>query len=75
MLDRKMMEAKEILSTYYDGDLKAETFIDENNNYGARFYRNLIWITDEVYKGHSEQYAEDAAENYVLGVKHLYIRS
>jgi len=75
MLDRKMIEAKEILSTYYDGDLKAETFIDQNNNYGARYYRNSIWITDELYKGHSEQYAEDAAENYVLGVKHLYVRS
>lgn len=75
MDDRKMIQAKTILSTFLDGDLKAETFIDYNNNYGARFYRNLVWITDEIYKGHSEQYAEDAAENYVLGVKHLYIRS
>ena len=70
-----MTVAKEILSTFLDGDLKADTFIDENNNYGVRFYRNLIWITDEVYEGHSEQYAEDAAENYVLGVKQLYVRS
>lgn len=75
MIDKKIITAEKLLSTYMQDNLKAETFIDENGNYGARFYKDNVWLVDELYKGHSEQYAEDAAENYVIGVKHLYIRS
>ena len=39
------------------------------NSWGVRFYKDNMWIKDEVYKGKSESYAEDAAENYVLGIK------
>lgn len=39
------------------------------DSWGVRFYKNNMWIKDEVYKGKSESYAEDAAENYVLGIK------
>ena len=75
MIDRKITNVKTILSVYMEDNLMAETFIDNNNNYGARFYKDNVWITDELYEGHSERYAEDAAENYVLGVKILHIRS
>ena len=39
------------------------------DSWGVRFYKDNMWIKDEVYKGKSESYAEDAAENYVLGIK------
>ena len=68
MIDKKIITAEKLLSTYMQDNLKAETFIDENGNYGARFYKDNVWLVDELYKGHSEQYAEDAAENWVLGV-------
>ena len=75
MIDKKIITADKILSTFTQDDLKAETFVDLNGIYGVRFYKDNMWLTDELYKGHSEQYAEDAAENYVIGVKNLYIRS
>ena len=37
--------------------------------FGCRFFEDNVWVKDEVYTEHSEQYAEDAAENYVLGIK------
>lgn len=39
------------------------------DSWGVRFYKDNMWVKDEVYKGKSESYAEDAAENYVLGIK------
>jgi hypothetical protein len=32
-------------------------------------FDNNEFVGEEFYKGKSEAYAEDAAENYVLGVK------
>tara|TARA_B100000900_G_scaffold115946_2_gene97586 strand:+ start:1359 stop:1589 length:231 start_codon:yes stop_codon:yes gene_type:complete len=75
MVDRKIITAEKLLSTYMQDNLKAETFVDENGNFGARFFKDNVWLADELYKGHSEQYAENAAENFVIGVKSLYIRS
>jgi hypothetical protein len=37
--------------------------------YGIRMYIDGESLGIEWYKGHSEQYAEDAAENYVSGIK------
>ena len=28
-----------------------------------------MWIKDEIYEGKSEMYAENAAENFALGIK------
>tara|TARA_B100001093_G_scaffold100885_1_gene92994 strand:- start:4429 stop:4635 length:207 start_codon:yes stop_codon:yes gene_type:complete len=66
-----MRFADKLLSTYQDSTLKAMTFITSDGDFGVRFYKDQVWQKDEIYKGHSEQYADDAAENYVLGVKHL----
>ena len=59
-------------STYVDGDRRADvvrkgTF--RNDCWGARFYLNAEDLGIEWYKGHSESYAEDAAENFVRGIK------
>mgnify|MGYP001236163616 FL=1 len=55
-------------STYVDGNRKADV-IKLDNHWGCRLYENGELISTEFYKGHSEAYAEDAAENYVLGIK------
>jgi hypothetical protein len=68
-----MRTADKILSTYTDQTLglKAITFITEDGHFGTRFYKNGVWQTDELYEGHSEEYAENAAENYVMEIKKL----
>ena len=45
---------------------KAEV-IRENNQWGCNYYEDGKLIATEMYAGHSESYAESAAENYVLG--------
>ena len=59
-------------STYVEGDRRADvvrkgTF--RNDCWGAKFYVNGEDLGIEWYKGHSESYAEDAAENFVRGIK------
>ena len=51
-----------------DNGLKADVG-RTGDSWGVRFYKNNMWVKDEVYKNKSESYAEDAAENYVLGIK------
>ena len=57
-------------STYLEGNLRADT-IKMDRHWGCRFYVNDKVVKTEFYKGHSESYAENAAENYVLGIKKL----
>ena len=59
-------------STYVDGNLRADT-IKIDRHWGCRFYVDNQVVKTEFYKGHSEAYAESAAENYVLGVKKVWI--
>ena len=68
-----MRMAEEILSTFTDQtlNLKAMTFITEAGHFGVRFYKDGVWVLDEIYEGHSEEYAESAAENYVMEIKTL----
>jgi len=62
------------LSTYVNGDLKAETF-KKDGHYGAMFFDKFgEKIAEELYTGHSESYAEDAAENYVFGIKKIGVQ-
>jgi len=57
-------------SSYANGDLRADT-VKVGNDWGCDFYKNGEFIKNELYKGHSESYAEDAAENYVSGIKKI----
>lgn len=57
-------------SSYANGDLRADT-IKVGNDWGCDFYKSGEFIKSELYKGHSESYAEDAAENYVFGIKKI----
>jgi hypothetical protein len=55
-------------STYVDGNKRADV-IKLDGHWGCRFYEDNKAVKTEFYKGHSESYAEDAAENYVMGIK------
>ena len=66
----------EIISEYWsdNGRLKAEVVLATNEDFKSHlvmFYEDDCFLGSEHYSGHSLQYYEDAAENYVLGIKHL----
>ena len=52
----------EELHTYIHEGREARVYKAEYG-YGVRFFEDNLWIKDEVYTEHSEQYAEDAADN------------
>ena len=65
------MERDEI-SAYYsgdDGDLKAIVFMLDKNKYEVDFYKGGAIVATESYENRSLLYHEEAAENYVLGIK------
>lgn len=65
----RLEEEMQELSTYWNEGLRADTVL-KDGHYGARFYDSYgVIIKTEIYKGHSESYAESAAENYVFGIK------
>lgn len=51
-----------------DGNRRADV-IKGNNDWGIEMFENGDFIKREFYKGKSEIYAENAAENYVLEIK------
>ena len=63
-----MIEDK--FSTYVDGNKRADV-IRENGYWGCRFYEDNKSIAVEWYPTKSESWAEDCAENYVMGIKTL----
>tara|TARA_B100001939_G_C16932233_1_gene614400 strand:- start:1920 stop:2117 length:198 start_codon:yes stop_codon:yes gene_type:complete len=56
-------------STYVDGDRRADVIQDSTGNWGIEMIENNEFIRREFFTGHSESYAEDAAENYVMRIK------
>tara|TARA_R100001460_G_scaffold4800_4_gene13551 strand:- start:24318 stop:24521 length:204 start_codon:yes stop_codon:yes gene_type:complete len=58
------------LSEYMDGEKTARTFV-ENGCYGAVFFIDGKEVAKETYPGKAEIWAENAAENYVMGIKVL----
>ena len=63
-----MIEDK--FSTYVDGNRRADV-IRKNGDWGCRFYKDNKSIGIEWYPTKSESWAEDCAENYVMGIKNL----
>lgn len=64
------MTSSETYSTFVQSTKRADV-IKKNSHWGCKFYENNETVKVEFYKGHSEAYAESAAENYVLGVKKI----
>jgi len=68
-----MVMMKEHYHTYQNGDRTAEVWKTINGHWATRHYdkkggKASIWVEDRIHKGHNERWAEDAAENWVLGV-------
>ena len=62
-------EGMEVISTYVNEPLRADVII-KNGVFGIKMFDKYgEHIKTELYKGHSEFYAENAAENYVFGIK------
>ena len=66
------MEKADIISEYWsdDGLLKAEVIKDHKFMY-VKFYESGNLVCAESYDGHSLEYYESAAENYVMRIKHV----
>lgn len=66
---------KEVISyeyhhTYVNGDRRADVVRKMPGGvWGIEMLKNNTFYKRELYEGHSENYAEDAAENYVFGIK------
>jgi hypothetical protein len=64
------------ISTYNQGSRRADvlrTSGEDQNYWGCRYYLAGNSLGIEWYKGHSEEYAENAAENYVQGIKEYQV--
>ena len=56
--------------TYVEGDRRADVIRTEPNGvWGIEMFINGELRKRELYEGHSEIYAENAAENFVMGIK------
>lgn len=49
-------------------DRKAHVFLEEDGSYTVTMIKDATIVEDRNIKGHSQQYAEDCAENWVLGI-------
>lgn len=58
-----------LISEYWseDGDLSAMVHLDDETPV-VDFYRNNRIIKSETFTDHALCYAQDAAENYVMGI-------
>ena len=70
LLEEGMIEFEQQLSTFTEGKKRAEVYLHEKGH-GCRFFDNNSWICDELYENKSETYAENAAENFCLGIKEV----
>ncbi len=63
-----MIQFDEMLHEFLNNNRRAEVGI-KDGSFGIRMWENNLYQKDELFEGHSEIYAENAAENYVFGVK------
>ena len=45
-----------------------EVWTDEKVFFVTRHFDNKMWIKDVSHKGHNEHWAENAADNWVMGI-------
>ena len=67
--ERRMKDFDRKYHDYWQDNRRAEVFRTKNGDWGVRYFKNKRWLLDEIYREHSEFYAENAAENFVLGIK------
>ncbi|NCV38033.1 MAG: hypothetical protein EBW64_01870 [Betaproteobacteria bacterium] len=59
------------LSVFLGDGVMGEVFKNSKGDYGVDYYMGNKLIKTEVYENHNELYAENAAENYTLGIKKI----
>ena len=57
-----------LLHEYRSDNRHCEVWLDENKVFVTRHFENKLWIKDVVHYGHSELWAEDAADNWVMEI-------
>lgn len=65
---------REQISIYYSDDMDLKAIVYYNKEklcFEVDYAKNGLLVATESYINHSLQYHEDAAENYVLGIKTL----
>ena len=62
------MTSKVMYSAYSDDYRLSAEVVVENNKVFVDFYRNEVTIDSREVTEHGLRYAEDMAENYVLGI-------
>jgi hypothetical protein len=62
-----LMETKKELHTFTNENKEAKVFLT-NEGYMTEYYENDKFIGHQVHAGKSESWAEDAGENFVLGL-------
>jgi len=63
-----MITFDQILHEFQMNNRRCEVGVVDGK-FGIRMWENKMWMKDEMMTGHTEQYAEDAADNYVFGIK------
>lgn len=63
-----MITFDQILHEFQMNNRRCEVGVVDGK-FGIRMWENKLWMKDEMMTGHTEQYAEDAADNYVFGIK------
>ena len=75
-LEETLLKAGRVdLHTYINKVRRSEVFLYDKYIFGCDYYETVdkveTLIASEKYEEHNEEYAEKAAENYVLGVKNF----
>ena len=58
----------ELIHDFRDGDRWAQVHENRDGEYIITCFIKQVFQGQKTIRNHSEQYAEDAAENYVLGI-------
>ncbi len=67
MIKRYIMTNRELYHTYENGDRYAEVF-KTDKGFEVDLHEQDEWLTTRKCNGHSEIYAENLGENWVLGI-------
>lgn len=67
------MKTKEVLHTFMNENREARVLLT-NEGYVTEYYENEKFIGHQVHPGKSESWAEDAGENFVLGLPVTFLK-
>lgn len=63
---------KEVLETYRSQETnRLAEVLSDGEMLWVRFYQDGVLVAAETYEGKSQRFFEDAAENYVNGIKNI----